>query len=79
MDKIRLTSLIKDPNQLTAEDAKALRDLKKEYPYFQALTPLIVLADKEFDPYAEKSDLQTAAIYSLDRKHLKQLLSSFHL
>ncbi|GAA5028112.1 hypothetical protein GCM10011506_15320 [Marivirga lumbricoides] len=76
MDKIRLTSLIKDPNQLTAEDAKALRDLKKEYPYFQALTPLIVLADKEFDPYAEKSDLQTAAIYSLDRKHLKQLLSS---
>jgi hypothetical protein len=50
--------------------------LKKEYPYFQALTPLIVLADKEFNPEAEKSDLQTAAIYSLDRRHLKNLLSN---
>lgn len=76
MDKIRLTTLIKEPHQLTAEDAEALRNLKEEYPYFQALTPLIVLADKEFKPEAEKSDLQTAAIYSLDRKHLKQLLSS---
>lgn len=76
MDKIRLTTLIKEPHQLTAEDAEALKNLKKEYPYFQALTPLIVLADKEFKPEAEKSDLQTAAIYSLDRKHLKNLLTN---
>ncbi|MBK6266249.1 hypothetical protein JKA74_14480 [Marivirga sp. S37H4] len=74
MDKSRLTTLIKEPHQLAVEDAEALRQLKLKYPYFQALTPLMVLSDQKHHPEAVKHDLQTAAIYSLDRKHLKHLL-----
>ncbi len=76
MDKLRLTTLIREPHQLTTDDAKALKELKRKYPYFQALTPLIVMGDKKFFPKAEKQDLQSAAIYSLDRRHLKKLLDS---
>lgn len=75
MDKARLTTLIEEPHQLTIDDAKALRKLKVDYPYFQALTPLMVLADKRFEPSSEKKSLPTAAIYSLDRKHLKNFLN----
>ncbi len=74
MDKARLTTLIQDPHQLTIDDAKAIKKLKEEYPYFQALTPLIVLTHKKFEPSAEKNSLPTAAIYTLDRKHLKNFL-----
>ncbi len=76
MDKARLTTLIQEPHQLTIDDAKAIRQLKEEYPYFQALTPLIVISDKKFEPSSEKNSLPTAAIYALDRKHLKQLLDN---
>ncbi len=74
MDKARLTTLFQNPHQITNDDAKAIKALKEEYPYFQALTPLIAVADKKFEPSAGKKSLPTAAIYALDRKHLKNLL-----
>ena len=74
MDKQRLTTLINQPAKLAEPDLQQLQQLKEEYPYFQALSPLLTIASKQFDPKKEKKLLQSAAIYSLDRKHLKDLL-----
>jgi hypothetical protein len=74
VDKARLTTLIQEPHQLTIDDVTPLKKLKEEYPYFQALTPLLVLSDKKFEPSAEQKSLPSASIYALDRRHLKNLL-----
>ncbi|SMG17087.1 hypothetical protein SAMN05661096_00920 [Marivirga sericea] len=75
MDKQRLTTLINQPSKLQETDFRELSDLKKEYPYFQALSPLITIGSKKFSPQNEKKYLQSAAIYALDRKHLKEILT----
>lgn len=75
MDKQRLTTLINQPEKLEENDFRDLHDLKKEFPYFQALSPLITLGSKKYSPESEKKCLQTSAIYALDRKHLKEILT----
>ncbi|MGJ3235898.1 hypothetical protein [Marivirga sp.] len=75
MDKQRLTTLINQPEKLEENDFRDLNDLKKEFPYFQALSPLITLGSKKYSPESEKKCLQTSAIYALDRKHLKEILT----
>lgn|GEM_PF-1258146 len=75
MDKQRLTTLINQPEKLEETDFRALSNLKKEYPYFQALLPLITIGSKKYLPQSEKKYLQSSAIYALDRKHLKEILT----
>ncbi|WMN11258.1 tetratricopeptide repeat protein [Marivirga salinae] len=75
MDKQRLTTLINQPEKLEEKDFNDLSNLKKEYPYFQALSPLITIGSKKYSPQSEKKHLQSAAIYALDRKHLKEILT----
>ena len=75
MDKQRLTTLINQPEKLEGADFRELTNLKKDYPYFQALSPLITLGSKKFSPNNEKKHLQSAAIYALDRKQLKEILT----
>jgi tetratricopeptide (TPR) repeat protein len=76
VDKHRLTTLINQPEKIEEKDFKELTSLKSEYPYFQALSLLITVGSKKFDPNSEKKYLQSAAIHALDRKHLKTLLTS---
>lgn len=75
MDKQRLTTLINQPDKLEETDFRDLMNLKQEHPYFQALSPLITIGSKKYHPDSEKKHLQTAAIYALDRKQLKEILS----
>lgn len=75
MDKQRLTTLINQPEKLEETDFRELSNLKKEYPYFQALLPLITIGSKKYSPQSEKKYLQSSAIYALDRKHLKEILT----
>ena len=78
MDKQRLTTLINQPTKLEETDFRELSDLKEEYPYFQALSPLITIGSKKYSPQSEKKHLQSAAIYALDRRHLKDILTGDH-
>jgi len=75
VDKQRLTTLINNPRKLEERDFKELANLKNEFPYFQALSPLITIGSKKHKPESEKKHLQSAAIYALDRKQLKHILS----
>ncbi len=75
MDKQRLYNLLNDPNLLTESDYKELNTVKKTYPYFQATLPLLVVAAEKFDKNNYKNLVQSAAIYSFDRKHLKAFLN----
>jgi len=76
VEKQRLTTLINQPENLDEKDFRELLDMKKEYPYFQAISPLLTLGSKKYNPKKEKQHLQSAAIYALDRKHLKNILSN---
>jgi hypothetical protein len=76
VDKQRLTTLINQPEKLEENDFRDLNNLKKEFPYFQALSPLITIGSKKYSPQREKKLLQTSAIYALDRKHLKEILTN---
>jgi hypothetical protein len=75
VDKQRLTTLINQPDKLEETDFRDLMNLKQEHPYFQALSPLITIGSKKYQPDSEKKNLQTAAIHALDRKQLKVILS----
>lgn len=75
MDKQRLTTLINQPDKLEETDFRDLKNLKNDHPYFQALSTLITIGSKKYKPESEKKHLQSAAIYALDRKHLKEILS----
>ncbi|WP_375578078.1 hypothetical protein ABWH96_13650 [Marivirga tractuosa] len=75
MDKQRLTTLINQPEKIEETDFRELSKLKQEYPYFQAISPLITIGSKNYSPSSEKKLLQSAAIYALDRKHLKEILT----
>jgi hypothetical protein len=75
VDKQRLTTLINQPDKIDEKDFIDLTNLKKEYPYFQALYPLITIGSKNFSTQSEKKYLQSAAIYALDRRHLKEILT----
>tara|TARA_R110002012_G_scaffold16968_3_gene64920 strand:+ start:233848 stop:234966 length:1119 start_codon:yes stop_codon:yes gene_type:complete len=79
VDKQRLTTLINQPEKLEENDFRDLANLKKEFPYFQALSPLITLGSKKYSPETEKKQLQTSAIYALDRKHLKEILTKDYI
>ena len=50
MDKQRLTTLINQPEKLEETDFNDLINLKNEYPYFQALSPLITRGFKKIFP-----------------------------
>lgn len=78
MDKTKLTTLVNHPAELQEKDFEELLNLKVEFPYFQALYPLITIASKQYAPQSEKKHLQTAALYTLDRKHLKAFLTKKH-
>jgi hypothetical protein len=75
VDKKRLTTLINQPGKLEETDFRDLINLKREFPYFQALSPLITIGSNKHAPQSEKKFLQSAAIYALDRKHLKDILT----
>ncbi|WKK84805.1 hypothetical protein QYS48_22270 [Marivirga arenosa] len=76
MEKQRLTTLINQPEKLDENDFNSLLKLKQEFPYFQAIFPLITLGSKKFAPAKEKKYTQSAAIGVLDRKHLKEILTT---
>lgn len=77
MDKQRLNLLINNPELLSREDQEGLSFILNEYPYMQSLYPLMVLYNKKYNTKEYKSSLQTAAIFSLDRIQLKEVLASF--
>ncbi|MFT6036130.1 MAG: tetratricopeptide (TPR) repeat protein [Marivirga sp.] len=76
MDKKRLNLLINNPKLLSEEDYNELSLLKREFPYMQGILPLIVLSAKKYRKENYKKSLQSAAISTLDRAHLKEVLSS---
>ena len=74
MDKQKLHSLLNSPRNLSKEDYEVLIELNAQYPYIQAIYPLLVLGAKKYDQNSYKKLLQSAAIYTIDRVHLKDLL-----
>jgi hypothetical protein len=76
VDKQRLTILLNEPHLLKKEDYKHAKAVKKEYPYFQAISPLLTIGAANFETKNHKQHLQSSAIYTFDRKHLKELLAT---
>ena len=74
MDKQKLHSLLNSPRNLSKEDYEVLIKVNAQYPYIQAIYPLLVLGAKKYDQNSYKQFLQSAAIYTIDRVHLKELL-----
>jgi tetratricopeptide (TPR) repeat protein len=77
VDKKRLNLLINNPKLLSKEDYNELSLVKTEFPYMQGILPLLVLSAKKYNIENYKKTLQSAAICTIDRVHLKELLILF--
>lgn len=76
MQTEQLLHIIKHPQDINAEQAKSLRKLLYQYPYFQLACTLIAKAAYDQDPTQAQQAIQLAAVYATDRNHLKLLLEN---
>ena len=75
MEPSRFHKLLEDINTVQAQDLPALNKLSEQYPYFQNLHLLIAKAHQSTNSEGLKVALNKAAIYGVDRAHLKQVMS----
>jgi tetratricopeptide (TPR) repeat protein len=74
MQAEQFLKLLRDPHNITPEDAAALRDLLRVYPYFQAAHALLAKVAYAQDQLRAGQAVQRAAVYVTDRNYLKALL-----
>ncbi|GAB4341823.1 MAG: hypothetical protein OHK0038_21580 [Flammeovirgaceae bacterium] len=70
MEKEKLIQLISKPQTISRADAASLKELAKQYPYFQAVYALIAKGTQQ------PEDIQAAAVRTANRAFLRQLMNS---
>lgn len=71
MDIRKFLTLVTQPNKVSSEEEKDLRDLVIKYPYFQAARILLAKATG-----ASSEEVKTAAAYTQNRTVLKRVMDS---
>lgn len=75
MDKSAFLKIVKQYPDCSADDARVLFDLKKQYPYSQVLHTLSSRVSKDHNLANQQQELQQAAIYTADRSVLKDIMT----
>ena len=70
------TYLLKNPDRITADQAGALRELVKKYPYFQAAHALYLKGLKNDNSYLYNTELKRTAALTQDRGVLFDYITS---
>lgn len=76
MNKKEVLQVIRNPKSLSEAKLKEVEKIASDYPYFQGAHTLVAIGHEKFHNPEIKKSLTRAALYSTDRKFLKQLLSS---
>ena len=76
MKQTELIQLISTPHKALYGDMEKLRDLKKQFPFFQSAHILLTLVSKKFDSGVYQDTLQKTAISIPNRSRLYNLLNS---
>ncbi len=74
MNKTKLITYLKNPNQLTSKGLDELEDIVNKYPYFLGARLLLAKASHEKKHPKAKKRIASASIYSTDRILLKKYL-----
>ncbi|MTI19911.1 hypothetical protein E1176_02650 [Fulvivirga sp. RKSG066] len=75
MNKQKFTQLVKDHDQISAEDRKKLHELVSSYPYSQIIHTLVAKANMDAHTDIAKQTLGYAAMYATDRSVLKDIVT----
>ncbi len=70
------TYLLEHPDRITSDESMELRNLVKEYPYFQAARALYLKGLKNDDSYLYNTELRKTAAYTQDRSVLFDYITS---
>ncbi|PHQ28193.1 hypothetical protein [Leeuwenhoekiella nanhaiensis] len=70
------TYLLEHPDRITGEESMELRNLVKEYPFFQAARALYLKGLKNDDSYLYNTELKKTAAYTQDRSVLFDYITS---
>jgi len=70
------TYLLENPDRITGEESMELRNLVKEYPFFQAARALYLKGLKNDDSYLYNTELKKTAAYTQDRSVLFDYITS---
>ena len=74
MDKAELKKWVQNMNQLGEEETPALKNLVAQYPYFQLGQMLYLKALHNQESYQFNSQLKIAAVHTLDRTRVYELI-----
>lgn len=72
----KFIAYVENPMLLDAASADELRELTREYPYFQAARMLLAKNHQSLNPEAYEVSLRLAAAYTPDRSRLKSLIEN---
>lgn len=78
MNLKELTYLLQHPDQLKTSQLNTLEKVSKEFPYFQAIRPLLLKALKNQGSFRYNQELKTTAAYTTDRAVLFNFITSDH-
>ncbi|MCK8521219.1 hypothetical protein M0D21_06560 [Aquimarina sp. D1M17] len=78
MNLKELTYLLQHPDQLKTSQLNTLEKVSKEFPYFQAIRPLLLKALKNQGSFRYNQELKTTAAYTTDRAVLFDFITSDH-
>ncbi|KZS42955.1 hypothetical protein AWE51_16530 [Aquimarina aggregata] len=76
MNTKELTYLLKNPAQLSKEQAYSLEKISREFPYFQSIKPLLLKTLKDNESFRYNQELKTTAAYTIDRTVLFDFITS---
>ncbi len=76
MNTKELTYLLQNPSEITKEQTNALEKLSREFPYFQAVRPLVLKGLKNQESFRYNQELKTTAAYTTDRSVLFDFITS---
>ncbi len=76
MNTKQLTYLLKNPAQLSKEQAYSLEKISREFPYFQSIKPLLLKTLKDNESFRYNQELKTTAAYTIDRTVLFDFITS---
>jgi hypothetical protein len=74
LKKTEVLHLLQQPEQITFKEYEKLEDIAGDYPFFTVLHALLAKASKNLNTPDQEHKLQTAALQSLNRPHLKKLM-----
>ena len=78
MQRSEFNELFNNIDEISDAEVSSLEALRIQYPYFQTLHLLLAKAYKDRDSEKQRPALHKAAIYSVDRPYLKQVLEGEH-